>query len=154
MTRILIVFFAAIAALCSLRAGPAHAEEVFGNAVNYCQGSLPSFEGALRKRPLAIANQGTTTAFISCSVRAAQVSDSKPGHLYVYLSNHSETKKDMSCTMIQGNVDTASAYFPKNLSAVPNTGGEIGWALDAAYDLVNLNCALPPGVEIDYVYLT
>ncbi len=37
------------------------------NATSYCQAALPAFEGAIRKRPLAVQNEGTTNAFVTCS---------------------------------------------------------------------------------------
>ena len=63
MNRFAVTACTIVIAAAALHATPARASH-WSNAVDTCQGSLPSFEGALRKRPLAIVNEGTSNAFV------------------------------------------------------------------------------------------
>lgn len=40
------------------------------NPAGICQGALPAFETAIRKRPLAVQNEGDSTTFVTCSFTA------------------------------------------------------------------------------------
>ena len=53
---------AALSAL--LLASPARAND-WSNAIDVCQGALPSFDADLRKRPLGIINEGASTAVVN-----------------------------------------------------------------------------------------
>ncbi len=59
---------AAALALGSGYAPQANAVSMAANATAFCQTALPVFDGNVRKRPLAVTNEGTSNAFISCSI--------------------------------------------------------------------------------------
>jgi hypothetical protein len=145
----------AISALC---AAPAHASDV-SNAVDVCQGSLPSFEGALRKRPLAIANEGSSSSFVSCSLRAPLASEQITG-LFVLFTNRSAATRTVSCTLVDGIAEPfpnlPPVFQPKPIALATGAFGVLSWDQDAdnggdPYNIPNLNCSLPPGVEINTV---
>ncbi|HST45355.1 MAG TPA: hypothetical protein VLK29_09045, partial [Luteimonas sp.] len=46
----------------------ARAEEYRQNATGLCQAALPAYDGLIRKRPVAIRNEGDAAAFVSCSL--------------------------------------------------------------------------------------
>ena len=37
------------------------------NGAGACQAALPAYEGLIRKRPMAIQNEGVSTAFVTCA---------------------------------------------------------------------------------------
>src|SRR5690554_342572 len=64
--------FAPALAVALLAAGalapqPAAALRVVAQATAICQGALPAFETQIRKRPLALQNEGEANAFVTCS---------------------------------------------------------------------------------------
>jgi hypothetical protein len=146
----------AAAALC---AAPAHASD-WSNAVDVCQGSLPSFEGTLRKRPLAIANEGSSPSFISCSIRAPLDSEGVAS-IIVRFANRSAAGRVFSCTLVDGVAEPSAyppVYQPKSIVLGVSSIETLTWHFEADnggeyYRIPNLNCSLPPGVEINYVQM-
>lgn len=148
------------AGLCTL-ALPASAEVIpkdyFINASGNCNGALPSFEGALRKRPQAVRNEGTTSAFVSCSIPAADADD---GYTLVgtYFTNSSGSGQTINCTMVDGTpaVETAAGFYPKSLVLPAGTTSFIAWsatefALTRFNSWINFSCNLPAGTEISLI---
>ena len=72
MLRLRTTLVASLALAATLSVPDARAGSTVQNAVGNCNGALPGFEGALRKRPLAIANEGTSSAFVSCTLPVNQ----------------------------------------------------------------------------------
>lgn len=146
----------AAAMLCT---APAHASD-WSNAVDVCQGSLPSFEGALRKRPLAIANEGSSSSFVSCSIRAP-LFEQVTGILVLF-TNRIATTRTVTCTLVDGVAEPfpgyPPVYQPKPIALAAGAFGILAWDSavdngDEPYSLPNLNCSLPPGVEINVVQM-
>lgn len=136
-----------------------HAADWAG-AVDHCQGSLPSFEGALRKRPLGIANEGSTTAFIGCSMRMD--TNKRAADVTVVFINRSAGPMTVNCTLVSGMALPFPFYPPVYVSKSREiTGvnyGGLTWTIEdnggSTYRLPNLNCQLPPGVEINAIQVT
>lgn len=123
------------------------------NGGSACTGALPTYEGALRKRPKAIANEGTTTAYITCSALNTEASPD-PSLVWAYFTNRNATPATVNCTMVDGNEFYGSTAFP--LSKV-YAAGEFSIMLweptapaTAFRSSVSLSCALPPGVELNF----
>jgi len=139
---------------------PAHGSHA-SNAVDVCQGSLPSFEGALRKRPLAIANEGTSSSFVSCSLHVPLGPGENVGVLALF-SNRSPSNQIVSCTLVDGIAppypNNTPVYQPKAILIEDGEYGILQWTAAGdnggdPYDLPNLNCSLPAGIEINFVQL-
>ncbi len=126
------------------------------NGAGNCSGALPSFEGGLRKRPTAIANEGNKVAFVTCSL---------PGDLSignftfeVAFLNRNDSPVSVSCTFVDGYaapfVDgDGPTYYVQNTQLGSQNGGSVVWG--AEFEGVslfspnaNVSCALPPRVEI------
>lgn len=142
-----------------LAAPPAHGSD-WSNAVDICQGSLPSFEGALRKRPLAIANEGTTSAFVSCSIRTSISGLEEVTGIIVLLINRSASDQVFSCTLVEGvalpYTGNPPVYQPESIVIEAGDVSGLGWNYIAdndgdPYQIPNLNCSLPPGGEINVI---
>lgn len=131
----------------------------WSNAVDVCQGSLPSFEGALRKRPLGIVNEGTSNAFVSCALRAPLDGELITG-IFVLFQNRTGSAQAVSCTLVDGLAQPfpgyTPVYLPKTTGIAANSPAVESWTADdnsQPYVIPNLNCALPPGVEINTLQL-
>lgn len=155
--KILAPAFSTLALASVLSVVPAQAATL-SNAVESCQGSLPNFEGALRKRPLAVSNEGTSTAFVSCSMAKILGSPSGITAVYGLFTNRTGAPVSISCTLVDGYAGPGAApvYLPKTLSVAANNYATLFWTSAAdnggiAFVLANLNCALPAGTEINAV---
>jgi len=134
-----------------------------GHATLFCQGALPAFETAIRKRPLAVQNEGTSTAFVTCSF----LSQGEPSFsfynfatAYVYVSSTSGSDIVVNCTGVAGTTTQNSEYVVRSATA-PANGNQIAifWiATDFAGSpdrfpsgLFSVSCQLPPGAAINYL---
>jgi hypothetical protein len=149
-------------AACSFASTDAAAvqREKFGNATAFCQAANPVSDAAIRRRPLALQNEGTANVFVSCSF----VTDTGYGGsagtdgFQLIVTNTTGTPKTASCTGIVGTVSNGALYFPSSVEIAANsttyftfTGGEEG-PFDS-YAAINASCVLPPGVSIDDTYV-
>jgi hypothetical protein len=151
---------AAVVVLAAMHSPVAHAGVSAANASGLCQGALPAFDTNIRKRPLAVANEGTAAAFVSCSIPFANNASSIDDAV-VMMVNRNETAVDVGCTFVDGVVAEAGltdlpAYYPQTVTLEPGVLTPIIWE-PADYGLTsfspyeNFNCKLPPGVEINLV---
>lgn len=128
-----------------------------------CQAALPAFEGQVRKRPLAIQNEGTDVAFVSCAM--PQFTDPALGDvalgLRISFINSGSTAATVSCTGVSfvggdpGNI----AYVPQTLVLPANTpiAAELSirWHEEdgnGSSSYTTVSCALPPGTGLATVY--
>lgn len=146
----------------SLLASPAKAEfhSDGANATGPCNGALPAFEGALRKRPLALRNEGSSSAFVSCSMQSD--GGENPGYQTALITfvNRNASSAAVDCTMVAGIVaelgEGAPTFFPKTLGVPAGTAGIMTWVaadfeLETFDNWLNFTCSLPPGVEMALV---
>jgi len=123
--------------------------------VNNCQPARPNFEGAFRKRPLGIANEGGSTAFISCALSAQTVNSPGIHLLLVFFINRGAANAEVSCTLINGLASPLGVptFFPKafTVTAGRSAGGSWSQGDNGGNPFVapSLSCAIPPGVEIN-----
>lgn len=128
------------------------------NATAFCQGALPSFDTQIRKRPLAVANEGDAFAFVSCSIPVGDNAvPSYQGRISV--TNRGVTSVDVSCTLVDGLSESVSGrvpgYYPKTITVPSNSGGVFLWSAvtpGPPFDrFQNFSCSLPPGVELNEI---
>ena len=155
---------AAAATAALLLAAPARAND-WSNAVDVCQGARSSFDDDLRKRPLAINNEGTQPSFVSCSIRAplGQINGGGTNvtQIIVLLTNRASTAQSVSCTLVDGVAapfpSFPALYLPKTVDLQPGSFGVINWfdfeTEAGRYRLPNLSCALPPETEVNIVQM-
>jgi len=127
----------------------------YQGAVNNCQAPLPSFEGAFRKRPLGIANEGSSPAFISCALSAQTINSDGVFKVLVFLINRGAANVEVSCTLIDdlpAPLGTPS-HFHKDFTVAAGQSaiGEWTQADQSGFPFIvpSLSCAIPPGVEIN-----
>lgn len=128
------------------------------NAVGACQGALPSFEGSLRKRPLVIANEGTTPAFVSCSLLGDRWAQDWVSKVEVFFDNPGPGTRAVTCTLVDNYFGANNRYLTKTVS-IPagqqfprltflGSETEVG----RLNYIVSFSCNLPPGVSITHMY--
>lgn len=142
--------------------GAVHSDLV--NATGACNGALPGFEGALRKRALAIANEGSTIAFINCSVPTD--GDQNPGYFDATATfvNRSAATATVNCTLVGGIVAEVGELFDmeppafrsKSVTIALGAGHSLQWqrqefGVPTLGRLINFSCTLPPRIEIALV---
>jgi hypothetical protein len=126
------------------------------NATGLCQSALPTFDGQIRKRPLAVQNEGTSSAFVSC---AFMVPSKGTGVTQVTLTadNNTSSPVDISCTLVSGVSHFTATYHPKTITLPANSGlNYLQWtAADnggANFDdfALSASCNLPVGTGLSF----
>jgi len=152
------LFAAALAAAASLglpnQADAAVMNRVFvGNATAYCQSALPVFDARIRKRPLAVQNDGSTSAYVTCSF---------PGQFEaitgITINFASDSPASLTCTGVSGTGGAPARYSVKSVDLVNNWQYALTWEpydfADTSIIFFSVSCNLPPGVGIQDSYIS
>lgn len=164
---------ASVALYASAFAGSAEAvtqdRQIVSLPTNFCQSSLPAFDGLIRKRPLAVQNEGSSTAFITCSYPSGEgrgtLIDSPTVRVWQYFVNSTDANITVSCTGVTGETSGlgTSQYIVKSLVVTPgSSSAQISWfAADFAGAPVvfpsqsqfSISCSIPPGAGLRQAYI-
>ena len=147
---------AAIAALASpsvATAGtPLETQAVM--AAGTCQSALPVFDGVIRKRPLAVQNEGDSSAFITCGMEGVLNASAVTSEVTMALTNTADVEVIVNCTLVDGRAGFSNpVYLVNSIKIAPNAPlGILTWAAaDNGGDnfvYPAISCALPPGAGI------
>ena len=128
----------------------------YQNAAGICQASLPSYEGAIRKRPTAVANEGSSSAFVSCSAPTSAEGTTGVTEISVVLYNRNASATPVTCTFVHS-FQAGGTLVPKTISVPSNgrafltyTPADVGNPTSLRF--ANFNCALEPGTDVGYVF--
>lgn len=148
-----VVFGIAAVASGLLVAGSVSAGGYAVNAAGACNGALPSYEGALRKRPLGVQNEGSSPAFVTCSL---------PGSFQTYgndslvlaFTNQNAAPVDVNCTFVDDLTAPfgSPAYYPLTIRVLGNSARDAGWSAaqgELFSPWANVSCNLPAGVALN-----
>ncbi|MBC7988410.1 MAG: hypothetical protein H7Y19_02355 [Luteimonas sp.] len=128
-----------------------------------CQPATKVSEALIRKRPLAMVNEGTTNATINCAFELER-SEQLGQIVALYLSNSTAAAVNATCTGIsgwEGRTDDGGAaineYVPLQLVVPAGGQSEAFVWFDTDFDngtggLISVSCALPPGVAVNDTY--
>lgn len=126
-------------------------------AINVCQPALPTYEGAFRKRPRGIRNEGAQTAFLNCGL-LTRGTTAKHTAVEIKLYNPTGSFQTVDCTLVDGpNLGDAppSISITKSVSMNQFAPIVIRWDTTdnsgANYLLPALSCAVPAGVEVNHI---
>lgn len=122
------------------------------NATGICQGALPAFDTQIRKRPLAVRNEGTQGAFVSCSLSGEE--DVAHDFAQFVFTNSTGAEATVGCTVVTGRAVFDTMYYPRSVDIPAGGTHSIAISFDNATDMANLvnsSCLLPPGVQLDYI---
>lgn len=125
-------------------------------SVSRCQPSLPAFDGAIRKRPLAMQNEGTGPAFITCGLDGLFYAQPSKKFITVGLANTSGAAASVTCTLVDGRPGFSNpAQFTKSVTIGAGSASEIIYsAADNGgenFIYPATSCNLPPGTGITFV---
>lgn len=125
-------------------------------AAENCQAALPSFDGRIRKRPLAVQNESGATAFVTCAMKGTLAVQAINQEVRVWLINNGGAARNITCTLVDGrNLGLSDPIFlTKSTTVATADSSEIVW-LPAdnggnAFLYPALSCGLPPGTGIRY----
>lgn len=130
-------------------------EEVRMSA-DVCQPALPAFDASFRKRPLAMQNEGTSTAYITCAFGGGFNGIPSAKTLTVGFTNITTTAKTVDCTLVDAHAGVQNpTYLPKSIN-VPPAGAPVTlliWSYTADNGGVRFtypaaSCAVPPGIGV------
>lgn len=121
-----------------------------------CQPALPAFDGNIRKRPLAMQNEGATTAFVTCSFVGVPNATRSHTEVSVQLINTGSAPRQVACTLVDGqNGFTNPAYVPKTTAVAGGATAFLQWTsntYETNFVYPALSCALEPDTGIQYTY--
>jgi len=121
--------------------------------VGNCQPATPSQITQIRRRPLAVINEGSQIEFATCAFETEEVSLNVVG-FNTRLTNLSEVTVTVNCSGVVGDEAANAQYFPKTLVLAPGASGTLSWSAADNGGLlftksVALSCALPPFVGLN-----
>jgi hypothetical protein len=119
-----------------------------------CQAALPAFEGAIRKRPLAVQDEGSSTALVTCGFHGHASRQST--QLALGLANTTGERIMVTCTLVHAWASFAPQHVTRNFNMGPHSeaGGSWNASIDnggTPFSRAAASCALPPGIGITYV---
>lgn len=126
-------------------------------AAGACQTALPVFDGVVRKRPLAVQNEGSITTFVTCGLEGKFYGFASSAIVFVGLVNNSGSPATVNCTLVDGrNGMTDPVYRPKSVELAANQPiAELVWSSadneGENFTYPAISCALPPGTGIKAV---
>lgn len=144
-------------ALAGLLAGTATAETISRSelvmAVSACQSALPVFDGVIRKRPLAVQNEGSSSSFITCGLEGVFGATPHSTSIAIGFINHGAAAVTVNCTLVDGrNLLTDPIYLPASSSVPAGGTSSITWSPDGeSFIYPAISCNLPPNAGIRYV---
>lgn len=125
-------------------------------SADVCQPALPAFDGNIRKRPLAMQNEGTGNAFVTCGFGGVFNGVPSQKTLSVGFTNITGAEIAVSCTLVNALAGVQNPqFFPKSI-AVPPAGAPVTLLLWSAtndnggtlFTYPAASCLLPPGVGV------
>src|SRR5690606_4917118 len=133
--------------------GDVEAGQDIQNATGICQAALPVFDGQIRKRPLAIGNEGEASACGSCSLRSEYLGGGLGDSigLQVLVTNQAAGTSTINCTMVAGWEfgDTPPLYVSMSAVVAPGRSSNMYfYSTEGFQNPLNLSCMLPPGTRI------
>jgi hypothetical protein len=129
------------------------------NATGACQAALPVFDGHIRKRPLAVQNEGTAPAFVSCSfLDPTLLGSTGVTNVFLYADNNTGAPVVLACTLVTGFSNYYPTYYPKSITMNSGINLIIWDATDNAGNnfnnyTINVSCNLPAGTGLSASFL-
>ena len=145
--------------------------QIQSNATGLCQGALPVMEANLRKRPLAVVNQGASDAYVSCAFTTIMAqsgvgtipSDGVVRWFGAFFSSSVAAPQTVTCSGVIGFEGSSALQYVSlevDVSAdTPDSNYLYFYPEDADpqqasfHQLSSMSCRLPPGVSIGDTYI-
>lgn len=117
-----------------------------------CLPALPRYDGNVRKRPLALVNEGAASSFVTCNYTVSSEAYDATGGVErfdIVAKNQGTSPATVTCTAVVGIDDGNARYLLQSVSLQPGERKKIEWTA-ANYGLpqgwegpVNMSCLLP-----------
>ncbi|MGY0613230.1 MULTISPECIES: hypothetical protein [unclassified Luteimonas] len=158
-----ILLATSIVALLALASGDTDAATTSrmttASAPALCQPALPAYDGRIRKRPLAVQNESSTNAFVSCALIGDGNSLGGTQQIFVYLINLNDAPASITCTLVNSHAGDVFLSVTKTREVPANDpGGATGlhWLpVDNGGNpfsrWTSLSCNLPAGTGIGHL---
>ncbi|MBJ7576000.1 hypothetical protein [Luteimonas sp. MC1828] len=151
----LVLALAAAGAATSAAAATQVREDAAMASAN-CQAALPAYEGLIRKRPLGVFNEGSSSAFVTCGFPGKR--DRVVYSFYISAENTTNARVDIDCTLVHrwGLPGSPAQYLPKRIHLIPNGSGGPTWRSvfendNIPFAMASVSCNLPPGTGLNYL---
>lgn len=148
----------------ALAASPAMAEDYhpgqstnLHNASAICFPALPVYDGNVRKRPLAVVNEGNKPSFVTCGYTVDEYAADDFGGVENFdtrVRNDSPVTATVKCTAVIG-VEGEAQYIAKQATLPAGGTAVLEWK-STDYDLpkgfdgpVSMSCLLPVGTALN-----
>lgn len=140
--------------------GATQIRQITTHPTGICQSALPVFDGNIRKRPLAVQNEGTGAAFITCSYPSGEgrvVGGSPTTRVWQYLVNISASPVTITCTGVAGSPASSEAVVKSIEVPANSSAAQISWfaadfpgapATFPGNGAFSASCLLPPGAGV------
>lgn len=145
-----------VALTCATDAGAVNQDRTsYTNPAGICQGALPVFDGLIRKRPLALQNEATSPAFVTCSY----TTQGQATRVRQYVNTTGGVSAMFSCTAVTGWATGTNLYVTKSVQVGPTSGQDVLEWLPADFgagtlpNLISVSCNLPPGAALNDAWL-
>ena len=128
------------------------------NASGACQVTMSVYESVMRKRPLAMQNEGTSAAFVTCSPATLKGITANDTLGYnIRLINLGNTVADVNCTAVVGSQGVIGpVYVTRSTNVVGSSCAVVTFRTFDGYTTTvpfNFQCLLPPGTGISTIEL-
>jgi hypothetical protein len=131
--------------------------------VTACQAATPVFSDKIRKRPLAVKNEGTSSAFVTCSFTTIGPRGlSTPTRYELFVSN-TGPDADITCTAVggvEGGTGTNTPEFDVRTTHLVSGGEPIAFTYipgqfqnDILPAVFSISCNLQPGMAVHDMYV-
>lgn len=123
-----------------------------------CQSALPVFDGVIRKRPMAVQNEGTSSSFITCGLEGRFYAVPSSSMVGVLVTNNTAQAATLNCTLVDGGDGLMfPVYMPKSVNLGPNAATvTVSWQPGdnggANFIYPAISCQLPPGIGIKAIF--
>lgn len=127
-------------------------------AAGVCQGALPAFAGTLRARPLAVGNEGSAPAFVTCALQTDDriSSMAQTTRTAIRLGNVGASGSvTINCTFVHGFGGGSASYITRSVTIQPGGApfleilpADVG---GATIRYVQWSCSLPPNAVVYYL---
>lgn len=154
-----VAVFSSLAVPCLAQEGYAIYHGSYSGPVEKCQPALPAYEASFRKRPLAIQNEGTVTAFVTCAFVWDKLAESGGGQvptdydsISIWFTNNGTGAATVSCTAVYGREMQTTLYSTQTAMIGSGNKALISWSDQINFDdyrAVAVSCAIPSGVGIN-----
>lgn len=131
--------------------------------VTACQPSLPVFDGNIRKRPLAVVNEGASSAFVTCSFTTVGPELENLVERYqLFVSNTGPDTVEISCTGVGGvhggTISQAPQFIPLTLSLLSGEKRFFSYFPaqffnDVLPNFFSVSCNLPSGTSVNDMHV-